>query len=988
MDWNDWRELELPLTAEGATAWGKESDQKLDYPLTLHEIILDKTSADLPATGAVFIDDVRLQTTLAANELFALSLNLRGKQKLLTPGDKEGTVEVIVHNYARKKGRAELTCELRDFAGVVLQHELHKLNLDKKPTVTRTIRVPTKSEGAFTVSATLTYHEQDYRAELGVSVLGPALLPGPRPDSPFGINGHLARDDEMAMMARAGIKWMRADWLWSVCQPKPGPFQWDLLDDRAANAKAHGIELLPILCYTVDWASTAPADAPGRNRHMPDLDAWLNYVRAVVERYHGRIHYWEVWNEPNIGFWRGTAEQYCDLFRATARAIRETDPQAKVVMGGTAGAPPDWLEMLYQAGLGELMDVINIHPYRYPKPPDEGLAQAIKAVRAVMTEHGDGDKPLWITEIGWPNHIGPRGVNLYTQAAYLARTYVIALASGVQRLFWYDYQNGTDPTYNEHNFGIVFADNTPKPCFHALRTMSLLLDGAVFRRKLKTPPRTAGYLFRRGDTPVLALWSLDGRQLVGLKTKPPMYVIDLMGHRRKITLEEGVNHLGLSEAPIFVEVPSEHFEFAPEAVLRFDPPRRDVFPGTQVPWTIEVQNYQARSWLRATLLIDFPPEWAFNPERADEHPEKKQYYRQRVDFAVPPDRTKAITLQVGAQRSDYRLYPVRAHLYRLTDADKQPEGPPLAEARGEIDLRSPVKIALRPAWQGQQQFVEAELRGQVADVDLNCLLTWSIATAAGLYQPQGRVALPALSTEVAKARLKAPVGPAGADVKLTLETEQGAEVVAQRHLTFARLPAAPAAPAINGDLTDWPGPVLLRLQDKAQVRLMDDWRGPEDLSARARLMWDEAALYVGVEVTDDKLVQDQPLATAWQGDSVQIAVAGSFPAQPNDDYRQFDIPAKAPTAQVLRRGRGLPNGQWVPQVRAAMRRAGNQTIYEIALPWQQLELKPRPGLTFAFSLLVNDNDGSGRRGWIEWGSGIGLKKDPSQYYDVTLSGHD
>jgi hypothetical protein len=33
----------------------------------------------------------------------------------------------------------------------------------------------------------------------------------------------------------------------------------------------------------------------------------------------------------------------------------------------------------------------------------------------------------------------------------------------------------------------------------------------------------------------------------------------------------------------------------------------------------------------------------------------------------------------------------------------------------------------------------------------------------------------------------------------------------------------------------------------------------------------------------------------------------------------------------------------------------------------------------SFSLLVNENDGQGRRGWIEWASGIGSEKRPSLF---------
>ncbi len=36
------------------------------------------------------------------------------------------------------------------------------------------------------------------------------------------------------------------------------------------------------------------------------------------------------------------------------------------------------------------------------------------------------------------------------------------------------------------------------------------------------------------------------------------------------------------------------------------------------------------------------------------------------------------------------------------------------------------------------------------------------------------------------------------------------------------------------------------------------------------------------------------------------------------------------------------------------------------------------------SLLVNDNDGKGRKGWVEWTPGIGVTKNPSQFAAVVF----
>jgi hypothetical protein len=38
------------------------------------------------------------------------------------------------------------------------------------------------------------------------------------------------------------------------------------------------------------------------------------------------IKYWEIWNEPDTGFWAGTREEYYRLYAATAKALKEIDP--------------------------------------------------------------------------------------------------------------------------------------------------------------------------------------------------------------------------------------------------------------------------------------------------------------------------------------------------------------------------------------------------------------------------------------------------------------------------------------------------------------------------------------------------------------------------------------------------------------------------------------------------------------------------------------
>ena len=65
------------------------------------------------------------------------------------------------------------------------------------------------------------------------------------------------------------------------------------------------------------------------------------FVQHLVERYgveETRRWYWEVWNEPDIPYWHGTAEDYFKLYDYAVAGVRAALPDAKV--GGPATTGP------------------------------------------------------------------------------------------------------------------------------------------------------------------------------------------------------------------------------------------------------------------------------------------------------------------------------------------------------------------------------------------------------------------------------------------------------------------------------------------------------------------------------------------------------------------------------------------------------------------------------------------------------------------------
>lgn len=67
------------------------------------------------------------------------------------------------------------------------------------------------------------------------------------------------------------------------------------------------------------------------------------WVQHSIDRYGKKeveSWYWELWNEPNIGYWKGTVEEYIKLYDYTAHAVKSVLPTAKI--GGPEVTGPAW----------------------------------------------------------------------------------------------------------------------------------------------------------------------------------------------------------------------------------------------------------------------------------------------------------------------------------------------------------------------------------------------------------------------------------------------------------------------------------------------------------------------------------------------------------------------------------------------------------------------------------------------------------------------
>lgn len=243
--------------------------------------------------------------------------------------------------------------------------------------------------------------------------------------------------------------------------PKPGGFH---NDDRSIDS--------------IFWPPKSPAE----------IDAFIRYVKWMVNHFRGRIKYYALWNEQDIGYWNpwGNPEEYGRLLAAFAPAVHETDPSAKVIYGGQADPVSDFARRaLDECKCASQIDVFAYHTYpgygqnMHPESMDFGAYGVETTIKLRQTAMSEGLRPgteFWDDEFNsipsWP------GSDETVQAKYIPRGILYNHAAGVRTFVWL-LTAGVDG--NEYDdFGFIHGkrglpdDFTPRPVFEAFQNTNAL----------------------------------------------------------------------------------------------------------------------------------------------------------------------------------------------------------------------------------------------------------------------------------------------------------------------------------------------------------------------------------------------------------------------------------------------------------------------------------------------------------------------------------
>ncbi len=302
-------------------------------------------------------------------------------------------------------------------------------------------------------------------------------------------------------VAQTGVKWARLQSGWQRTEKEKGIYDFEWLDKIVDKMLSIGVEPWLCLCYGNELYTEEAKKYFGAVGIPPihteqEKIAWTNYVRATVSHFNGRIHYYEVWNEPD-GKWcwkhGPNAVELAEFTKNTAIACKQADPTCEVI-GLTLASSEMFATEFAKAGGLDYIDGVSYHTYSIDEAVWRGRIDFFKAMR---DEYNKPQLKIFQGESGTQSRSDGSGAlkgGAWTplkQAKFLLRHLITDIAGGVEFASYFSCMDmiealkgivGDVASYLDYGyFGVLGADfdengksvgtYTPKPSYYALQNL-------------------------------------------------------------------------------------------------------------------------------------------------------------------------------------------------------------------------------------------------------------------------------------------------------------------------------------------------------------------------------------------------------------------------------------------------------------------------------------------------------------------------------------
>ena len=800
-------------------------------------------------------------------------------------------------------------------------------------------------------------------------------------------NGRGEAEDVGASMKSAGLTILRDDVVWERFDTEAERAKnLPILKNRITTLKNNGVDYLALL-----WNNSKKPMSDGGNvpSTSDELNEWEEYCRTMARELKGYTDYFEIWNEYNLSLFNTTSqppETYVELLKRAYGAIKAENPNAVIIGATPSEVDLTFLENIFKLGALNYMDAVGIHPYDWSGQFRESrYVNKMKSAQELMDKYGRR-LPIWNTELGFGTCLSDSryGHTRVEQCAAIVRAWILNKANGLaDKWIYYMYTDMDNPTAGESCFGIVngwandeLTDYGAKESFLAVSAMNSLIgaDSDVINSFEDYTAREYAVNFYNSSMQknVLVMESYDKSvQMSFYLGCDEVDLLDMYGNKMAtISSQNGVYSFNVGMVPMYAVGKFNAFEKAENTEgVSADAIEKTCVASDIVKFDFTYSGDEA-------LTIDAEPEDGIE---VIQNSGFKNGAAELV-LSVAPGISGKRMMKITVKNSDGVIRYCAEHGLNISDPIEMTITNEEDENGGNNHhkVRVSIKNVTQSKRLGGEVFVSAP--GDVAAVNTNrrfydldigkeCVFVFNLP----MRVVQNTV-----------------------DLNVTVKLNGGGEYTSTKYLDFATAAYADKKPKIDGvvEIGEWRGS-WIGCYEKKDVKENPLWKGPEDQSFSATMMWNEENFYFLAMVTDDVYSMNITPYTPdrmWQGDNIQFSIDDRLEINPVDAgvINELSIGKLNGFGDICYRHSsyyGLPVAQIVENMDICIKRYEGYTVYEIAAPWSEIlqpGFVPSTDRTYRFSVMINENDGTGRKGWMEYNSGIGASKQVDLFGTLKL----
>ncbi len=745
----------------------------------------------------------------------------------------------------------------------------------------------------------------------------------------------------------------------------------------------------------IDGKTTLPYTQAGRER-------FLKHDMAILNEHAGSIDIWEIGNEPNIDTVRVTDDsRAADAAAYDSFAyplIKEAFPDLRIgttqISGFHYGDP--WYTDYFNAGgvVPESDDFISFHPYTNgheggADPIDNNpmnkingtrMGKSVYDIERIVRENGFKGE-LWATEYGKsPGWYGcPQ--DEFIQGMWNVSNYINMTENNIiSKMIIFRLEDSGVPRNNiENTFGMIrpLSVTHPnrmaaKPGYLAESAKNHIMYDAEFVDKFDINSHTVGFRYKKTKTnkDMFAMFTNRDVDITSVDlgvNKVTLY--DMYGNATELVSNSGVYTFSVTVAPFYCVGDFKKFEILD---------RSDVYPlQTEISavynGTVEVEVVNNTEEIleakldvdgESTLAVEDSYEIKPGISKLEIHSGSRAVDKvEQVGLTVKGnkgimfDGYVALNFNSSIQldtelKNDGGIWKIYSTVSNSSDTETVSGQVELMYPYNLAEAIKPVKVSVAP---GESTVCEMIVPEE------SVTLGESLAATLSFVNEDGKVE--AYNTET---------------------------------MFFVYAPKAKNV-KIDGELSEWKdGWMYLNSvnQFSQVIGYLNDFRGPSDLWTKIALKWDDDYLYFAAEVHDDTyFATGYTPEQMWNLDNFQIGVLydpeGRITAKSSFEEISFaNLEGKPTIYRNKTIQSGLANPSQVAGAELAINEKDGVMYYEARFPWTSILpegwAKPYAGSQMKFSALLNENDGHGRKGFYELGSGIGNSKDSTLFMEIFL----